>query len=187
MRTFRSVETQPGPNRLEETAMLNICLLAILLATSSSSSQSCNPAVVDYIVRDERGAVLSAADLQSVSALLPKTIGDAGVDTSEVSFASDKQTYYWPESVEFQNGSKLSALEFANAATCVLHLGEVTISYHDKKMRLIFNIEISRNQKDRRPIVDSQRFQEGTFQLDLSDWSHESNKLIPADRWKKIN
>jgi len=80
----------------------------------------------------------------------------------------------------------LPALGFANAATCTLHLTEVTLTYHDKKMRLIFNVDIARSQSDRRPVVDSIPFQEGTYSLDLKDWKGERDHLVPATKWKKI-
>jgi hypothetical protein len=162
--------------------MLLVFLLAIVF-----NAQSCNPAVVDYIIRDEKGQVISEADVKSIVSQLPKQVGNANVADTQVSFATDKQTYYWPESVEWEKGNKLPALSFANAATCTLHLEEVTLTYHNKKMRLIFNIDIERSQKDRRPVVDSLRFQEGTFKLDLTGWTKDEDKLIPATRWKKLS
>ena len=77
-------------------------------------------------------------------------------------------------------------MEFANAGTCTMHLTEATLTYRHKRMRLIFNIDITRTQHDRRPVIDSLPFQEGTFELDLSGWSHDGDKLIPAERWKKV-
>jgi hypothetical protein len=53
-------------------------------------------------------------------------------------------------------------------------------------MRLIFNIDIARTQPDRRPVIDSPPFQEGIFELDLSGWPRSENKMIPAERWKKV-
>lgn len=126
------------------------------------------------------------ADLQSVYAHLPKTIGNAKVDISRVSLAKDNKTYYWPESVEFPTGRKIPTITFANAATCTLHLEDVTLQFHDKTMRLIFKIDIARSQEDRRPVVDSLPFKEGTFYLDLAGWTKERDKVIPANRWKKM-
>jgi hypothetical protein len=160
--------------------------LALLLALIFNT-QSCNPAVVDYIVRDEKGEVLSESIVKSLATQLPKEVGNANVSDTQVSFAADKTTYYWPESVEWKDGSKLPALSFANAATCTLHLEDVTLTYHNQKMHLIFNIDIARSQKDRRPVVDSLPFQEGTFRLDLTGWTQEEDKVIPASRWKKVN
>ena len=159
--------------------------LAFLLALIFNT-QSCNPAVVDYIIRDEKGQVLSESDVKAIVTQLPKQVGNANVNDTQVSFAEDKTTYYWPESVEWDKGNKLPALSFANAATCTLHLEEVTLTYQNKTMRLIFNIEIARSQNDRRPVVDSLRFQEGTFKLDLAGWTRDENKMIPASMWKKM-
>ena len=52
-------------------------------------------------------------------------------------------------------------------------------------MRLIFKLDISRTQPDRRIVIDSLPFQEGSFVLDLSGWSG-SDKLIPATKWMKL-
>ncbi len=148
--------------------------------------QACNPAVVNYLVRDEEGRVLSETELKSVYERLPKTIGDAHLNAGQVSFAADKKTFYWPESVDWPKGNKQPALEFANAETCTMHLTEVTLIYHNRKMHLIFNLDIARAQPDRRPVIDSLPFQEGTFALDLNGWPSGRDELIPSERWKKI-
>ena len=148
--------------------------------------QSCNPAVVNYIVRDEKGKVLTGTEIKTVHERLPGTIGDASLGAGEVSFAADRKTFYWPDSVDWPTGNKLPTLEFANAATCTMHLTEVTLTYHGKRMRLIFDLDIGRAQLDRRPVIDSLPFQDGSFELDLKGWSGDLDKLIPAKRWHKI-
>src|ERR1043166_5633618 len=109
-----------GPNR-----RLLLGLGIVLLFGSRASAQYCNPASIHYIVRDERGKVLSETDLKSVYERLPKTIGDADTSTTEVSFASDGTTFYRQESVDWEKGKRVPALMFANARTCVMHLEEV--------------------------------------------------------------
>jgi hypothetical protein len=168
--------------------MLILWSLVMLSAIPSASpTQSCNPAVVSYLVRDENGKIVSEADLKSIFKQLPDTISDASVDLEQVSFAADLNTYYWPEDTQWPKGIKRPALQFANAATCTLHLTEVSLAYHGKKMRVIFNLDIARSQSDRRPVIDSLPFQEGTFSLDMSGWSRDIDKLIPAQRWKKVS
>src|SRR6185295_4225597 len=159
--------------------------LLLLVVYKPAFTQSCNPASVFYIVRDERGKVISTADLASIAAQLPKNIGDATTGANEISFRPDKQTYYWHEDADFEKGSRMPALLFANAATCTMHLGEVTIKYHGKTMRLIFKIDIDRSQDDRQQVIDSVRLQDGTFQLDLKGWNRERDKIIPARYWKR--
>jgi len=159
--------------------------LFLLIVYKPAFPQSCNPASVFYIVRDERGKVVSTADLASIAAQLPKNIGDATTGANEVSFKPDKQTYYWHEDADFEKGSRMPALLFANAATCTMHLGEVTINYHGKTMRLIFNIDIDRTQDDRQQVIDSVKLQNGTFRLDLKGWNRERDKIIPAENWKR--
>lgn len=151
------------------------------------SAQSCNPAVVDYIVRDENGNVLSEAELKTIHQQLPETIGNANTAVAEVSFTGDGQTYYWPESVEWNKGKKFPALEFANAGTCTLEFPQVDLVYHGKKMSLIFNVSIKRHQDDRRPVIDSLPFQDGTFVLDLSGWTRRRDEMIPATLWRTAN
>ena len=159
--------------------------LFLLVVSKPSFAQSCNPASVFYIVRDEKGMVVSTTDLASIAAQLPATIGDATTGANEVSFTSDKSTYYWHENADYDKGSKLPALLFANAATCTMHLSEATLNYHGKKMRLIFNIDINRSQGDRQQVIDSLPMENGTFRLDLTGWTKERDKIIPARHWKK--
>ncbi len=160
--------------------------LLLLLLAKCSYAQSCNPASLSYIVRDEKGKVVSNATLTSIYEKLPKQIGDANTSINEVSFAPDKRTFYWPEDIEWQKGTKLPALLFSNAGTCTMHLSEVSLSYNRKTMRLLFDVDISRTQDDRRPVVDSLPFQNGTFRLDLTRWSRVRDKLIPATHWKRV-
>ena len=67
-----------------------------------------------------------------------------------------------------------------------MHFSEITLNYKKRKMRLIFGIDLPRYQPDRRPVVDSLPFQNGTFQLDLKGWTHDKDQMIPAVRWKRI-
>jgi hypothetical protein len=152
----------------------------------TSPAQSCNPAVVSLILRDEKGNPLSAATLKTIYEQLPKLIGDARPSLSEVSFADDRKTYYWPEDVDFSKGKKVPSIEFVNNETCTMQFPEVTLKYQNKTMRLVFNIHISRDQQDRRPVIQCPTFQEGAFQLDLSGWSREPELMITAERWKKL-
>ena len=159
--------------------------LFLLVPVRPSFAQSCNPASVFYIVRDEQGKVVSAADLALIAAQLPKTIGDATTGANEISLKADKSTYYWHEDADYDNGTKMPALLFANAATCTMHLGEATITYHGKTMRLIFNIDIDRTQDDRQQVIDSLRLQNGTFRLDLKGLTRERDKITPVSYWKR--
>ena len=165
--------------------VLGILLGLLLVPLTSVSAQSCNPAAVDYIVRDEKGNVLNGEELKTIHQQIPEKIGNADTAVSEVSFTSDGVTYYWRESVDWDKGNKVSTLEFANAGTCTLNLPRVELAYQGMKMTLIFEIGIERHQDDRRLVIDSVPFQNGTFILDLSGWSHSRDKMIPATRWKK--
>ena len=166
--------------------VIALLILVICASGSLTYAQYCNPAVVSYIFHDEKGKLLSQTELKTVFEQLPKTIGDAHTFLGEVSFAEDGKSYYREESVDWEKGKKVPALQFINSETCTMHLTEVTLVYHEKKMRLIFNIDIERSQSDRRPVVESPPFQEGTFKLDLSDKSREEDQMIPSTRWKKV-
>ena len=162
------------------TIALSIALF--LLTSISANAQSCNPAAVSYIVRDEKGSVVGGEELKTLQ--LPKVIGNADTSVGEVSLAGDGVTFYRPESVDWDKGKKVPALEFANAKTCTLNLPTVDLTYHGKTMHLIFNINIDRYQHDRRPVIDSLPFREGSFVLDLTSWTCHDDKLIPATLWK---
>ena len=161
-------------------------LLFITLTIARASAQYCNPVSVNYIVRDDTGRVLTTSELTSLAEQLPKQIGDATTSVFDTSFAPDNKTYYWSESVEWAQGNKVPSLMFSNAAICAMHFSEITLSYKNRKMRLIFGIDLPRYQPDRRPVVDSLPFQNGTFRLDLTGWTHEKDRMIPAARWKRI-
>ena len=165
---------------------LYLFFLLILLAPNVAHAQYCNPASVGLILRDEKGAVLTQADVKSVAERLPKEIGDASIWVGDVSFAPDNKTVYWEDSTDFEKGRKVPALMFSNSGTCTMHLTEATLERQGSKMRLIFNIDISRETRDRRPVIESPPFQNGAFQLDLKDWTHELDKPIPAARWKRV-
>jgi hypothetical protein len=172
--------------RIKVSLFIVLFALAACLPAGSTRAQYCNPATVSYIVRDESGKALGGPALESVYAQLPKSIGDARVYLGEISLAGDGQIFHWPESVNWAKGEKSPSLQFINSETCTMRLTEATLIYQNKKMRLIFNVEITREQRDRRPVIDSLPFQEGTFALDLEGWSHDPYKTIPAERWKRV-
>ena len=163
-----------------------LCLLMILMAAAVvTPAQFCNPTRADYIVRDEKGKVVSGPDLKSIAEQLPEEIGDASVYPGEIAQTSDG-SYLWPESVEWQSARKQPAMGFSNAGTCKMFLGEVTLTYHNRKMHLVFNLNTGRGETYHRLLVDSLPFQEGTFKLDMTDWP-EGDKLVPATRWKRVS
>jgi len=172
--------------RINARLFVGLLILATCTLASSTRAQSCNPATVSYIVRDENGRVLGEAALKSVYEQLPKRIGETQVEVGETALTDDGKTFYWPESADWPKGRKVAGLEFINSKTCTMHLTEATLTYHNQQMRLFFNLEITRTQADRRPVIDSLPFQEGTFALDLTGWSHDRVLMIPSARWKKV-
>jgi len=166
-------------------AVVSVFAGLFLLTSTSARAQSCNPAAVSYIVRDEQGTVVGGEELKTLQQQLPKVVGNADTFVGEVSLASDGVTFYRHESVDWAKGNKVPALDFANAKTCTLDLPSVDLTYHGKKMHLVFNITIDRSQRDRRPVIDSLPFEEGTFVLELTSWPRNEDKMIPATFWKK--
>jgi hypothetical protein len=73
---------------------ISIVLLLICGSVSSSLAQSCNPAVVSYLVRDEKGNLLNQKDLQPIYEQLPKSIGDADTFLGEIALADNWQILY---------------------------------------------------------------------------------------------
>ena len=54
--------------------MFTILLFIFLTTIRGVEPQSCNPAVVSYVVRNEKGSVLNETELQALYAQLPKKI-----------------------------------------------------------------------------------------------------------------
>jgi hypothetical protein len=163
-----------------------LLLILTSVVTASAYGQSCNPAAVNYIVRDEKGNVLSMSELKILAEQVPKQIGDASTSVEETSFRPDNMTFYWPEDVDWAKGTKVPTLSFSNSGACALRFNEVTLTRNNARMRLVFDLEILRFQNDRRPVIDGLPFQKGTFRLDLSGWAHDPNKMIEANRWKRL-
>jgi hypothetical protein len=165
-------------------------LFLLLLVTTAfwapggiTQAQECRPAVVNYIVRDESGKELAEPALKSISEKLPEKIDEASIYIGEVYFAKDGKAFYSPYSSERKKGKMVRSLSFGSVGPCIVNLKEATLSYHGKRMRLVFNIDINR----RNVVVESLPFQEGTFELDLTGWSLDQQIAIPATRWKKVS
>jgi hypothetical protein len=75
---------------------------------------------VSYVVRDEQGSVMGEEALKTIQQQLPKVTGNANTSVDEISFAGDGVTFYRRESVDWDKGKKVPALDFANAKTCTL-------------------------------------------------------------------
>ena len=104
----------------------------------------------------------------------------------EARLAPGNKTFYWWDSTDWAKGRKVPALMFSNYAPREMRLGEATLEFHGRKMRLIFNLEITRATGDRRPVIYGPRFQNGTFRLELSGWSHDPHAIMLANRWKRV-
>ena len=166
--------------------MFKISLFVLLMMTAiTAHAQYCNPAAVSYLVRDENGSLVQGSELNGIIEKLPKTIDESAVASDRVSF-SDEQHFYRQESADWDKGRKVEAIGIANASKCTLKLNELTLTYHGKRMHLVFNIDIARGENDRRLVIDSLPFDEGTYKLDLSAFTHERDQLIPALSWKKV-
>jgi len=61
-----------------------------------------------------------------------------------------------------------------------MHLQELTLTFHQKMMRLIFSLDLDQRAGIRVLVVDSLPFQAGTFELDLP----KAETVLPARQWK---
>lgn len=72
-------------------ALVTLAVGLVLLPWTPAQAQSCNPAVVHYIVRDEKGVVVKGEELKSVHQQLPETIGNADTGDPMEKGAGQKQ------------------------------------------------------------------------------------------------
>ena len=178
-------------------AVLTLLMTALPVATVEA--QRCPYTAAYYVVRGEDGVVLSEAELQIVYEASPKPTGDdLGVFLGTLLQRADG-TYAHPN---FQReGTKVPVLDFHGRDECFVHLREVTLVYHQRRMRLIFDVEIApvtfgeAADYQRRPklpsivVVESPPFREGTFRLDVAGWLAQFTRwaestTISAAFWK---
>src|SRR5580765_7808493 len=114
-----------------------ICSFLILISCSFAHGQSCRPAELNYIVRDDKGNVISESSLKKVfKQVKPPT---SGIGT--VSFAEDGKLvgYSGKEPKETR-----PSIFFVDAKTCRMKVGEVALTRGRETMRLIFDLDIDR-------------------------------------------
>jgi hypothetical protein len=169
-----------------------VVALLIFVACASTGSicaQSCQPAVVSYIIRDESGRVLGKSELNVVYeriSKLPTEVGAVYIGTAFM--AKDRKTFYSPYSEERARGEEVPLIAFGHDGPCRLKFSDATLEYHGKKMRLIFDVDIpSEKQPVHDLVIDSLPFQEGTFKLDLSGLAQQDHRVMAATRWKKVS
>ena len=192
---FRETMCAAVSHRLWSCAHLSflpVVALLIFVASASTGSiyaQSCHPAAVHYIVRDETGKVLGESELKAVyerMSKLPSEVGGVYVGTAFL--AKDRKTFYSPYSEERKNGEEVPVIAFSHDGPCQLKFADATMEYHGKKMRLIFDVDIPSNtQPVHDLVIDSLPFQEGTFKLDLSGLEQGDHKVMAASRWKRVS
>jgi hypothetical protein len=118
------------------------------------------------IVRAEDGRIFQKPDLDTLYERLPKTIGDAVT------------------SVEFRNG--VPRLLVSNGYPCAIHFFEITLSYHEKKMRLLFDLDFNDRGTLSLVTIELPNFQEGIFRLIPNPGPPENGSWLLNDRWRKV-
>ncbi len=170
-------------------SVVPLLIFVACVSTGSIYAQSCHPAVVNYIVRDEKGNVLGESELNAVYeriSKLPSEVGSVYVETAFL--AKDRKTFYSPYSEERKSGEEVPVIAFGHSGPCHLKFADSTLEYHGKKMRLIFDVDIpSKEQPVYDMVVDSLPFQEGTFKLDLSGLEQYDHRVMAASRWKRVS
>jgi hypothetical protein len=151
------------------------CLL-MLMSCCAAYAQSCRPAELNYIVRDDQGNVMSETTLKRVfKEVKPPTSG-----VGSVAFAEDGKLVGYSDK---EPKRTVPAIYFADAAECKLKVGEVVLTNGGDTMRLVFDLDIDR----RAYTIDSIPFRRGTFRLDQKGLADiDQNDLVPATRWKKV-
>jgi hypothetical protein len=158
-------------------------IVLVLFAAVMCPAQICPPVGLFYVVRGGDGRVLSEEDLAVISRQLPATIGAAKTMTSTISVGANG-AYRLGRG----NGTMdVPVLVFINEYPCSMHLGDVTLMYQGKRMRLVFNIDFDQSRPARYLFVDSPPFQEGTFELAVGPWPSVDFTTITADHWRKVS
>ena len=154
-------------------------LISILLLSGFAgyaAAQSCRPAELHYFVRDANGKFLSQAQLQTVA----KGMSAPVPDVTESAIAADGTLVGY--SVKPARSTR-PALSFADAKTCQLKIGDWTLTYRGRTMKLLFGLDYER----RAYTFDSLPFRSGTYRLDKSGLTEVGNdEIIPASRWKRV-
>jgi hypothetical protein len=175
---------------IQRRGLANVLAAALLMAglcpsTKEAFGQSCRPAVVSYIVRDEKGSVLNETDLGLMSREMT-----SGWGTRKIAFSEDGKSLISEYSEDAKRAvNQVPVLTVSNATKCELWLKEVTLRYGARTMRLVFNLHVYR----RAIAIDSLPFADGTFQLELeTEWpnkteAYQGQSHIPAARWKKVS
>src|SRR5690348_8500765 len=134
---------------------MSICAFVIAVCCSLSWAQSCRPAELNYIVRDQKGNVLSESALKTI--YKQEKVPGFGVGTVALTKEGTLIGYTANKPAEM-----LPVIYVANAATCRVKVGEFTLEYGGRQMHLIFDLDIDR----RAYTIDSLPFRPGTFRLD---------------------
>lgn len=164
-------------------------LILVLLALTSFTSinqaygQSCRPAVLKYVVRDEKGKYLSMTELEAVYKQMPPAQSVNSVTRGVSTVRLTKKGTLVGYSTEATK-TELPAIYYAEAGECRLKISEFTLEHAARKMHLIFDLDIDR----RTFAIDSLPFQNGTFKLDQTGLSNAYyEKIVSARRWKKVS
>jgi len=158
---------------------------ALCPSINEAFGQSCRPAVVSYLVRDEKGKVLNETELVLISKEMTSRWG-----IRQIAFSEDGKSVISEYSEDAKRAvNQVPVLTVSNATKCELWLKEVTLRYGARTMRLVSNLHVYR----RAVAIDSLPFAEGTFQLGLEkEWPNQTepyqgDSYIAAARWKKVN
>jgi hypothetical protein len=153
-----------------------VLFVLVLAVCSFADGQSCRPAELNYIVRDETGKVLSERELKDIFKQMKE--GVTGVGSVSLTEEGTLVGYSGKEPKE-----TLPVIYVVDAAACHIKVGEFTLQIGGHRMRLIFDLEL-----DRRALtIDSLPFQAGTYRLDKRDLENGfAERIVPATRWKRV-
>jgi hypothetical protein len=157
--------------------------LAFTFAARRAEAQSCRPSQLFYVVRDERGRVMDPAGLQAPNFIedmigVVKTARDS-TGSMAVEIGLDKEK---TRSLLLQKfgSEKVRALYEVRGSCRFSETINFKLTLHQKNMNLILKV---RGAGDF--LVDSLPFQQGTFQIDLSN--PPGRGFFPATMWRKVS
>lgn len=163
--------------------MAGLTLLLLAPAFPMAQAQTCPGSHVNYIVRDEKGAVIESAWPEDFR-FEDEKIGEKDYKWFSEKFKTHRATGILPADI-----GKLDdkAWMLSTTGWCIFETDlKLKLTRNGKTMSLLFRMPKLEWYASRDFIVDSPKFQEGSFEIVLSlpeDSSREN--YFPASAWKK--
>jgi hypothetical protein len=169
-------------NRDRLSSAIVVCV-ALLAFSIGAQGQTCPGSHLTYIVRDDKGKPIDAAqkDLQF------KIDSATGLSTSKW-FASGKQFIKYlsnvPEDINRLNGT-IHAI-YTSAMCNFQQPVNLTVTWKDQTMNLTFLVPTLSRNDSKDFLVDSLPIKTGDYEIDLTKDPEGKRYFYPATGWKKV-